>query len=604
MPLIDLPGLGHFKDRENAMIAENFAATKDYAAGDYCYFNGTLKKFKTAHAAGAWIGTDAENAKLAHDVTDLKTAVSEIDSDLYTYSKNVFPNNVIWENATFNANGDIVAKTSGTDDAAEAEYIHIAPGDWTISWKAKDLNCRMYVCGYNANQESIGLVVNNTTMNIVTRSVTFTAPANCEYIRIRIYRSGATYAEIIPEELQIEKGSTATDYEPYSKTSNFESIDAQFQNIDNQFSEISDEKRIFQSDKNLLDPLIVGYVKDDGTFFSMASWRRSDYIPVRPGMFIYFYNINPYSYFYYYDSNKDGIGGRDIETPVTLHNAMLVIHQVPANAAYMIVSLEDTKVATCWGNYTPTVPTNKLIYANKSVLRNYAEYPENPCDYSGMDACTFRSGICIGDSITGGGFNYSSGTNPWSDGNVYSYPLQFQKMTGIPMTNEGHSGLTTVQWWNTYGTGGASEIDFSGHDFAIIHLGINDVSYSVPIADTTTAYGNIINALKNANEGIKIFVCTIIPAYADATFKAVYTDINNMVKNFANTLGNVYLCDLTEYGHEYTVSQYTAGHLTAYGYWRMAKDLIGYIGYIMQSIPEEFRFIQFIGTDMEYTPGQ
>lgn len=78
MPLIDLPGLGHFKDRENAMIAENFAATKDYAAGDYCYFNGTLKKFKTAHAAGAWIGTDAENAKLAHDVTDLKTAITKI----------------------------------------------------------------------------------------------------------------------------------------------------------------------------------------------------------------------------------------------------------------------------------------------------------------------------------------------------------------------------------------------------------------------------------------------------------------------------------------------------------------------------------------------
>lgn len=78
MPLIDLNVLGHFKDRENAMIAEDFSATKDYAAGDYCYYNGTLKKFKTTHAAGAWIGTDAEDANLAGDVSDLKSALGDV----------------------------------------------------------------------------------------------------------------------------------------------------------------------------------------------------------------------------------------------------------------------------------------------------------------------------------------------------------------------------------------------------------------------------------------------------------------------------------------------------------------------------------------------
>ena len=94
MPLIDLNGLGHFKDRENAMIAENFAATKDYAAGDYCYFNGTLKKFKTAHAAGAWIGTDAEDAKLAGDVSSLKESINnnilEEDSSNHVWVQGAF----------------------------------------------------------------------------------------------------------------------------------------------------------------------------------------------------------------------------------------------------------------------------------------------------------------------------------------------------------------------------------------------------------------------------------------------------------------------------------------------------------------------------------
>lgn len=77
MPLIDLNGLGHFKDKENAMIAEDFSASKAYAAGDYCYYNGTLYKFKTAHAAGAWTIADVEAAKLAHDVSDLKESLTQ-----------------------------------------------------------------------------------------------------------------------------------------------------------------------------------------------------------------------------------------------------------------------------------------------------------------------------------------------------------------------------------------------------------------------------------------------------------------------------------------------------------------------------------------------
>lgn len=250
------------------------------------------------------------------------------------------------------------------------------------------------------------------------------------------------------------------------------------------------------------------------------------------------------------------------------------------------------------GVVIPVIPDGTVIYANNETLRAYSDYPLNPCDYSGLDACAFRKGLCIGDSLTGGGFNYSSGTNPWADGNVYSYPSQFQKMTGIPMTNEGHSGRTTVQWWEHYGPSGDTPINFSGYDFAIIHLGVNDVSYNVPTADTQTAYQNIINALKAANTGIKIFVCTIIPAYAIDGI-TTYDTINTLIKSFEEQ-ENVYCCDLTRYGHTYKNSQYAAGHLTAYGYWRFAKDLVAYIGYIMREKPAEFRFIQYIGTDMSY----
>lgn len=91
MPLINLNGLGHFKDKENAMIAEKFSASKAYAVGDYCYYNGTLYRFKTAHAAGVWTTSDVEAAKLAHDVTDLKESFESVAE--YTAPENLYNKN-------------------------------------------------------------------------------------------------------------------------------------------------------------------------------------------------------------------------------------------------------------------------------------------------------------------------------------------------------------------------------------------------------------------------------------------------------------------------------------------------------------------------------
>lgn len=542
-------------------------------------------------------------------VDELTSEISALEADEYiiTEGKNKFPNNPSWINATF-SNGVISPLDTGKNNTVEEEFIEVSAEEaWTISWKAKDLNCTMYVVCYDESKAYLSGFT-GAAMNAVTRSATFTMPENCAYIRIRIYRSGANYTEIIPEEVQVEKGSQATSYEPKtdSKIPRVDLIDAEIEAINSEIGSIQEElenepTREVVSDKNLLGTLIAGYLKDDGTFNTTTSgWYRSDYIPVEPGQFVYFYNINNWSYFGYFNSEKTWIGGKNIETPVVTDSNYLCIHQVPANAAYMIVSLEDSKAATCWGNHTPTIPTGDVTKANLSILRSYEFFPTNPCDYEGMDVCVFRKGLCIGDSLTAGGFNYNSGTNPWSDGNIYSYPAQFQKMTGIEMVNEGHSGRDSVQWWANYGTGGQSEIDFSGYDFAIIGLGVNDVSHSVSTEDSEEAFQNIIDALKTANNGIKIFVFTILPAYADVLIaESAYGDINEMIAGLSEQ-ENVYLCDLTTYGHEFTNSPYAAGHLTAYGYWRLAKDLMGYIGSIMQKYPWDFRFVQFIGSDAEY----
>ena len=585
--------------KDDAETAKNAAET---AQGKAETAQGAAEEAaESVSASAAQIATNTSDiSELKSDLSDAKEEISDLEQAVFDVSKNVYDPNTEWVNGTF-SNGNLVEKATGVDDAAEKDYIPVtANADWVISWKAVDLNCTMYVQTYDKDYNWLSQLT-SITMNAVRRYGTFVTPDNCAFIRIRIYRNGATWNTIIPGEIQVELGLIPTEYQPKSKTSKFVAVDAELQNLQEQINQNPAivQRRQVATNTNVLFPSVKGYLKDDGTFNTTANgWQRSDYISVEPNTFMYFHGVYAWGYFGFFDENKTWIGGKNIETPIVSDANYLIVHQVPVGASYMIVSFEDANVPTAWGNYLPVIPDGTVIYANNKTLRAYADYPQNPCDYSGLDVCAFRKGLCIGDSLTGGGFNYSSGTNPWADGNVYSYPAQFEKMTGIPMTNEGHSGRTTVQWWDQYGIGGDTAIDFSGYDFAIIHLGVNDVSYNVPTADTQAAYQNIINALKAANTGIKIFVCTIIPAYAIDGITA-YDTINTLIKSFA-TQENVYCCDLTTYGHTYKNSQYAAGHLTAYGYWRMAKDIMAYISYIMRQHPADFRFIQYIGTDMQY----
>lgn len=80
--LIDLNGLGHYKSKENAMVASVYSATKTYAVGDYAYYNGTLYRCTTAiTTAEAWTSGHWTAAKIGDDVTELKTAIDKV-SDL------------------------------------------------------------------------------------------------------------------------------------------------------------------------------------------------------------------------------------------------------------------------------------------------------------------------------------------------------------------------------------------------------------------------------------------------------------------------------------------------------------------------------------------
>lgn len=218
----------------------------------------------------------------------------------------------------------------------------------------------------------------------------------------------------------------------------------------------------------------------------------------------------------------------------------------------------------------------------------------NPIHYQGEEVRMFTNGIAIGDSLVEATFNHGANNNSFVSIKKYGYPANFTKMTGVPLNNSGVGGKTSAQWYAQYEAN-----PLAGFDFAIIQLGVNDGLQGVPASESTTAFQNIINKLKAGNKGIKIFIATITPAYADNV--TTFEGINTVIKQVTAANSNCYLVDLTRYSECHKGTVYENGHLTAYGYWKVAKEYVSYLSYIISKNQADFKNVQFIGTD--YTAG-
>jgi lysophospholipase L1-like esterase len=242
----------------------------------------------------------------------------------------------------------------------------------------------------------------------------------------------------------------------------------------------------------------------------------------------------------------------------------------------------------------------------RSETTNSEETKENPIEYSGNEIQVFSRGLCIGDSITEGVFNHTDGQIVVKK---YSYPSVLKRMTGIEIVNAGVGGLTSKTWYEAslnsdsqYGTWvngewvwhmapetsegdvASKSLDYSGFDFAIIHLGINDIgmmgdaTLDDMVAIFETNINNIINKLKTANTGIKVFLATIIPAYAVPGYTA-YEMLNEKIRSIANATEDVFLIDLNLYSECHQGTPYQNWHLTAIGYRKMAAEIESLISY-------------------------
>lgn len=239
-----------------------------------------------------------------------------------------------------------------------------------------------------------------------------------------------------------------------------------------------------------------------------------------------------------------------------------------------------------------------------------------PIDYKGNEIQAFTRGICIGDSVTEGTMDYAEGTFNKAG---TSYPAILKRLTNLDITNAGIAGATSKTWYDMSLNSSAgwgdwvnnewfwkeptgTSLDYSGYDFAIIHLGINDIGYMEGTIDELLVeyeanIYNIINKLKENNNGIKIFLATIVPSYAP-NYNENYQAMNRKIREIAEATTNVYLLDLNNLSNLSTHGAYNIWHPTAIGYVKLAEEIKSLISYTISQNLDDFKFIQYIGTNM------
>ena len=329
--------------------------------------------------------------------------------------------------------------------------------------------------------------------------------------------------------------------------------------------------------------LSAGYINyTDGKVYPHQSdaYRYADYLKCIPFSTIRILNRNrsaqaDLSGIAFYDINKNFISGYQYESynPNQKFTA-------PENAKFFRFTIATTNINlfACYMIYT---------------LQNLKDLELNPTNYKGKEFSVFNKGLCIGDSLTRGVFNYrENNVTHFVDYPKYSYPTFLEKISGVDLTNWGVPGATTKSWYEQY-----SSQNWGGYDFAIINLGTNDIERNnITVAESKQYLQLIVDKLKNENSNIKIFVSTILPAYY-VTDTERYSAINETRSEVVDENTNCYFVDLTTYSICKENSVYAQGHLTALGYLKEAEELFAYIGFIISNDFDEFKWIQFIGTN-------
>lgn len=568
----------------NSVICKAFNSSKNYSAGNVVSVDGTLLKFFADHSAGALNGSDTT-------VTD---AVKEINR-----------RDTLWVQDKY------IAVTGGEINFVGYEvtdYIAIPIGGLKAD---VSLHSNTGVAYYDLNKTFIGFKAGTGTSNS-PRIVTIKADdfATACYVRIDNYRGTgpggySTRAVWSLDSSEVDSriasicNKTAI-AKIFDKTKDYNAGTTLFHRdtlyrlkidhaANSEWNDIAATKTTVENEIWRVDDKWINdkYITPTGSIVTLVGYECSDYIAIPDSGLKITSMLVTTTAFVYYDKNKNFLGSHAGETDTATLYTEIATRATFDGAAYVRMS-------------NPRWNTDRGAWIANEYVVNDDEDERAYCYYDGGEVSTFNKGLAIGDSLTAGTFNYdyeqAHETHVFVDGR-YSWPTLFAKLSGVTMTNKGSGGATPETWYSMH-----SSDDLSGHDFAVIALGVNCAYHGHGGWTTASdqALKDIVSKLEAENEGIKIFVCTIFATtvYTFPIMASINEGIRTTVAEIQQTDDDVYLLDLDAHGTT-AQTKYWHGHATATGYHRIARDIFNYISYVMSQNMTDFKFIQFIGTQYE-----
>lgn len=281
-------------------------------------------------------------------------------------------------------------------------------------------------------------------------------------------------------------------------------------------------------------------------------------------------------------TNKNIVG-----TACVTREAKTYTHEkidVPANATVCIVNFLNGRSAFA-----------------ESIVDDSAQTPISEIKADGGYANVLRKVGIVGDSLSCGALDIQNGNSAVDNWEEYSWAKFMARRTDCELVKLAQGGLQVANWLATPFPTTAREttnkcdsyfIMLGHNDQSTLSGNIDDVNVSDLSQSGNTTYGNlgkIVGILKEANPKAKIFFITY-PLYM-----CEYKGVNTMLREICDKVGG-YLIDL--YAYDKTTDYFKdVTHLTPFGYYTWATEIMTYVDYIMRNNMADFKDIGYATKD-------
>ena len=485
-------------------IAPDFSPSENYGVGRYVWYSGDLYKFKDAHSAGIWTGTDVESAVITADIYTLKNLIDKkpdvttsnatgVDLDISDGNGNVVARlkDGHIQTKEFDSR-DMAGKVDVAQGVANAGRAMIVGSDGNLAAAdipQVDVDATLTQSGEAADAQAAGNAIRglNSDLNKAPKLMDSTSPG----IDMDVTDSSGNVI------MRLKDG--------HIKTKNFDSeslIDTS--NTAPVVLSSSDGLNIVTGE--YCDPQ-TGIIYDGSAY---ASFVRSDYLPVTPGAII---RATWCRHYILYNASKTYIGGGDISSlPGYTGSQEENFVQIPNGAAYLIMNYYVS-----YGTYAVTLEGKgdpEIVILGDSIY-GIAPYPFNPVYYAAA-----RMEKNIADCAFGGttaSVHYSSDYDKFSFHNIADCIAagNFTSMadfSGMPAIFKQHRAIL-------------ASIDWTKVKVVCLAWCTNDWDFSCTLDDSQTpkSTSTFMGALRYGMEKI----WTVYPQIQFVLFGALYKTVTN-----------------------------------------------------------------------------